>query len=113
MHEMSIAESIVQIAEEAAGREGDARVKTVFIEIGTLAGVEVEALRFCWDAVTREGRAAGAGLDITRTPGQAWCLQCSETVVLPALYEACPRCGGYQVQVTAGTEMRVREIEVV
>jgi hydrogenase nickel incorporation protein HypA/HybF len=112
MHEMSIAESICQIAEEAAGREGGARVKTVFVEIGALAGVELEALRFCWDAVTREGRAASAALDVTHTPGQAWCLQCSKTVALPALYEACPCCGSYEVQVTAGTEMRVKEIEV-
>lgn len=112
MHEMSIAESIVQIAEEAAARDGNARVRTVFVEIGALAGVELEALRFCWDAVTRDGRAAGAGLDITQTPGQAWCLQCSDTVALPAVFEACPRCGSYQVEVTGGTELRVREIEV-
>lgn len=112
MHEMSIAESIVQIAEEAAARDGDARVRMVFVDIGALAGVEIEALRFCWEAVTRDGRAAGAGLDITQTPGQAWCLQCRATVALPAIFEACPCCGGYEVQVTGGTEMRVREIEV-
>jgi hydrogenase nickel incorporation protein HypA/HybF len=112
MHEMSIAESIVQIAEEAAARDGDARVKTVFVEIGALAGVEAEALRFCWEAVTREGRAAGAVLDISQTPGRAWCLQCRDTVSLPALFEPCPVCGSYQLQVTGGTEMRVAEIEV-
>ena len=112
MHEMSIAESIAQIAEEAAMRDGDSAIRRVFVEIGALAGVEVEALRFCWDAVTRSGRAAGADLDIIRTPGQAWCLQCSATVALGAPYEPCPRCGGYEVQVTGGTEMRVKEIEV-
>jgi hydrogenase nickel incorporation protein HypA/HybF len=109
---MSIAESIVQIAEDAATREGSVRVRTVFVEIGALAGVEIEALRFCWDAVTRDGRAGGAALDITQTPGRGWCLQCSDTVALPAPFEPCPRCGGYEVQVTGGTEMRVREIEV-
>lgn len=112
MHEMSIAESIVQIAEAAAAQDGTARVRTVFVEIGALAMVEVEALRFCWDAVTREGRAAGAALDISRTPGQGCCLECSATVALPGLFEPCPLCGSYQVKVMAGTEMRVREIEV-
>jgi len=112
MHEMSIAESIVQIAEDAAAREGSSRVKTVLVEIGALAGVEIEALRFAWDAVTREGSAAGATLDISRTLGQAWCLTCARIVEIPALYEPCPSCGGFQVQVTAGTEMRVKEIEV-
>jgi hydrogenase nickel incorporation protein HypA/HybF len=112
MHEMSIAESIAQIAEEAAAREGDSRVRKVFVEIGQLAGVETEALRFCWDAVVREGRIAGAELAISQTPGQAWCLTCAETIALPAPFEPCPRCGGYEVQVTGGTEMRVREIEI-
>lgn len=112
MHEMSIAESIVEIAEEAARRAGAIRVRTVFAEIGALAGVEIEALRFCWDAVTREGLAAGAGLDITQIPGQAWCIECSEAIVLLSSLAACPHCGGYQVAITGGTEMRVREIAV-
>lgn len=112
MHEMSIAESIAQIAEEAIQHEGNARVRRVFVEIGQLSAVEVEALLFCWDAVTREGRIAGACLEILRPVGQAWCLMCSQTVELPALYEPCPRCGSFQVQVTGGTDMRVKEIEV-
>lgn len=109
---MSIAESIVQIAEDAATREGGARVRTVFVDIGALAGVDIAALRFCWDAVTRDGAAAGAALDITQTPGRGWCLRCGDTVALAAPFEPCPRCDGYQVQVTGGIEMRVREIEV-
>jgi hydrogenase nickel incorporation protein HypA/HybF len=112
MHEMSIAESIAQIAEDAAAQDGNSRITRVFVEIGELAGVEVEALRFCWEAVTREGAAAGAELAISRTAGHGWCLQCAETVPLPALYEPCPRCGGYQIEVTGGKEMRVKEIEV-
>lgn len=112
MHEMSIAESIVEIAEEAARREGAVRVRTVFAEIGALAGVEIEALRFCWDAVTREGLAVGAGLEITRIPGQGWCLDCSEAIALLSSFAPCPRCGGCQIAITGGTEMRVREIEV-
>jgi hydrogenase nickel incorporation protein HypA/HybF len=112
MHEMSIAESIAQIAEGAVEQDEAARVRRVFVEIGQLAGVEVEALRFCWDAVTRDGRIAGAALEILRPSGQAWCLMCTQSVELPALYEPCPRCGSYQLQVTGGTDMRVKEIEV-
>ena len=112
MHEMSIAESIVEIAEEAARREGAVRVRTVFAEIGALAGVEIEALHFCWEAVTREGPVAGADLDIARIPGQGRCLECSETIAVVSSFEPCPRCGGCQVAITGGTEMRVREIEI-
>ena len=112
MHEMSLAEGILQLIEDAAHREGFGRVTTVWLEIGQLAGVEVEAMKFCFDAVTRDSIAAGAQLELIATPGTGWCLPCGATVELAEVYDACPRCGGYQVQVTGGKEMRVKELEV-
>ena len=112
MHEMSLAEGVLQLIEDAAHREGFRRVTTVWLEIGQLAGVEVEAMKFCFDAVTRDTIAEGAQLEIIVTPGIGWCLPCGETVELAEVYGACPHCGGYQVHVTGGKEMRVKELEV-
>lgn len=112
MHEMSLAESMLQIIEDHARKDGFAHVKTVRLEIGRLAGVEIEAMRFCFDAVTRGSIAEGAALEIVATPGSGWCMQCEQAVPLSEMYGSCPRCGGYQVQVSGGTEMRIRELEV-
>lgn len=112
MHEMSLAEGVLQIVEDAARSQGFARVRAVRLEIGQLSSVETEALRFCFDAVVRDTIADGARLEIDAVPGAGWCMQCCDTVPLPALYEACPRCGSYQVQATVGTEMRVKDMEV-
>ncbi len=112
MHEMSLAEGVLQIIEEHAQRERFSRVRVVWLEIGALSGVEPEAMRFCFDAVTRGSVAEGTALEIIETPGSGWCLQCSESVPIAERYSACPRCGGYQVQPTGGTEMRVKEMEV-
>jgi len=112
MHEMSLAEGIVQLVEDAARADGCTRVKAVWLEIGQLAAVEKEALRFCFDAVTRDGIAEGARLEIIETAGQGWCMKCEANVVVTALYEACPICGSYQIEVTGGNEMRVKEFEV-
>ncbi len=110
MHEMSIAESVRGIVEETAAREGFARVMEVRLEIGRLAAVEPEALRFCFDAVMRGGIAEGAVLAIDETPGTAWCFGCSDSVPVAMRGEPCPRCGGGQLQVTGGTGMRVKDI---
>ena len=74
--------------------------------------MEVEALSFCLDVVLRNSVADGARVELERLPGQGFCLACGETVEIQALYDACPRCGGYQVQATGGTEMRVKDLLV-
>lgn len=112
MHEMALAESVLQIVEDAARAQGFSRVRVVRLEIGQLAAVEPEALRFCFDAVVRDSLAEGARLEIDTVPGAGWCLGCSAAVALPALHEPCPRCGAYQVRPTAGSEMRVKDLEV-
>lgn len=112
MHEMSLAESILQIVEDAAAKQGFKRVSEVRLEIGALAGVEPEALTFCLDVVFRGSVAAGARVELERLPGQGFCLDCGETVPVMARYDACPKCGGYQVQATGGTEMRVKDLLV-
>ncbi|MDP1679997.1 MAG: hydrogenase maturation nickel metallochaperone HypA, partial [Candidatus Nitrotoga sp.] len=70
MHEMSLAESVLQIIEDAARKQGYTRVKTVWLEIGQLACVEQESLRFCFDVVMRDSIAHEARLEITETAGQ-------------------------------------------
>ena len=112
MHEMSLAEGVLQLVEETARREQASRVKLVVLEIGKLSAVEPEALSFCFEAVTRGSIADGAALEIVEVPGAGWCMQCAATVPIDERYGACPVCGSHQVQATGGTEMRVREIGI-
>jgi hydrogenase nickel incorporation protein HypA/HybF len=112
MHEMSLAEGVVQIIEDAARDQGFSKVKTVFLEIGWLSSVEPDAMAFCFDAVSRGTIAEGAKLEVIDVPGAGQCLSCGKTVEISAVFDPCPECGGYPVHPTAGTEMRVRELEV-
>ncbi len=112
MHELSLAEGILQIIEDAALRQSFSRVTEVRLEIGALSGVEIEALDFCLDVVLRGSVAEGARLVLEPVPGRGYCLACGETVTVHARYDACPGCGSYQVQATGGTEMRVKDLLV-
>ena len=111
MHEMALAEEVLQIVQDAAWRKGFRQVRTLRLEIGRLSSVEPEAMRFCFEVAARDSLAAGARLEIIETDGVAWCYECAEQVALAELGAACPRCGGYRLRVTAGTEMRVKELE--
>src|SRR5512147_2388389 len=112
MHEMSIAEGVLQLIEEAAEREGFKQVKTIWVEIGKLSGVEAEALSFCFDAVTRGSIAEGAAFEIVAVPGRGRCPQCGKETELEAVYDACRHCGALPVEVIGCTEMKIRELEV-
>lgn len=112
MHEMSIAEGVIQLLEEQAAAQQFSRVRTVWLEIGPLAAVETEALRFCFEEVTRGSLAEGARLEIVEVPGIAWCLGCSSSVPVRQRYDACPHCGSHHLQITQGDELRVKELEV-
>lgn len=112
MHEMSLAESVLQIIEEAATTQKFSRVKTVWLEIGQLSCVEKDAMRFCFDAVMRDSIAQDAKLEIIEIAGEGWCESCACSVQISALYEACPKCGNYALKVSSGDAMRVKELEV-
>jgi len=108
---MSLAESVLQIVEDTVRAQQCGRVRTVVLEIGALAAVEPEAMRFCFDAVTRGTIAEGARLDILELPGAGWCQACGKAVALQDQFALCPACSG-PVRITGGSEMRVKELEV-
>ncbi len=109
VHELSITQSVVDICQEkAAGR----RVIEVVLEIGALSGVVPESVEFCFDVCAQGTPLEGAALTIERIPGEGFCAGCGATFPVRAVYEPCPACGGYGVDITAGEELRVKELEV-
>jgi hydrogenase nickel incorporation protein HypA/HybF len=113
MHEMSLAEGVIGVIEDAARTQGFDQVKTVWLEIGRLAAVEPDALRFSFDVVKRGTVADAARIEIVDLPGAAWCMKCADTVAIDERGAACPACGCYQLQVSGGDDLRVKELEVV
>ncbi len=112
MHEMALCESIRQIIEDEAVRGDFTRVERVALNVGAFSGVEVDALRFGFDVVMKGSIAQDAHLEIHALEGKAWCLGCSREVTIVQRYDACPHCGSYQLQVTGGEDLNIRELEV-
>lgn len=112
MHEMSLCESAIQIIEEQATIQAFGRVRRVVLEVGALAAVDPDALRFCFDAVAARGVARGAALDIVTVPARGWCMPCGSAVEVTGRGDPCPRCGGHQLMVDGGDALRIKELEV-
>jgi hydrogenase nickel incorporation protein HypA/HybF len=113
MHEMSLIESVVEIACETAAKHDAKSIKSIRLDVGSLTYVDPDALLFCYDAAKRGSLAENALLEINRIAGQGWCPDCGKTVPLEQRFEACPECGQYHVKVTAGEELKIRDLEVI
>lgn len=108
MHEISIAQNIVSVVDEAAtGR----RVRRVNLEIGDLSGVMSDAIAFCFDLVAAGTSVEGAILDIRRIEGRALCGECGADAAAPTLYAPCP-CGSLLRKLVQGDELNIKSIEV-
>lgn len=112
MHEMSLMASLMEIIEDQARAEGFTRVSRVVLEVGRLAGVEAEAMRFAFDVGTHGSLAEGAELELEETPGRGLCGACGREAPLEAFYDPCPACGKGPMRITAGRELRVVSLDV-
>ena len=112
MHELSLAGGVLRVVEDAARREGFARVSQLRLEAGALSGVEVRALRFALDTLRDGSCLEGAEILIDEPPGTAWCMRCATSVAISSRADPCPLCGGHQIQPTGGTELRVVDLLV-
>ena len=108
MHELGIADGIVRICAE---RAGDARVARVRVEIGELAAVLPDAVRFCFDVCARGTVVEDAVLEIVETPARAVCHHCGREVALERLVGRCS-CGSANLRIVAGEELKVRDMEL-
>lgn len=112
MHELSIALSIVELAEEEARKANAGSISKVEVEIGTMAGIENEALLFAWDSVVLGTMAQQSSLVIHSIKGEAHCLDCGTDFPAEQFFTECPNCKSYRYQITKGKELRVCSLMV-
>jgi hydrogenase nickel incorporation protein HypA/HybF len=112
MHELSVAQRIVEIAEEQAAKSGLARVTAIKVRIGGLTTVVPEALNFCFGFATEGTLAAGAELLIEEVPAEAKCSSCGRAFrVTDAFFMVCPSCSSPDTTLLRGQELDLLSIE--
>jgi hydrogenase nickel incorporation protein HypA/HybF len=113
MHELGITRSVVAICVEHLARQGSARrVTQVTLEVGKLAAVMPDALRFCFEICAQGSVVEGATLEIIEIPGRARCRDCGTAVDLEQLFGRC-ECGSTDLEVTGGEELKIKQMEVL
>jgi hydrogenase nickel incorporation protein HypA/HybF len=113
MHELSIAMSIVEMAEEEAAARGNARVEFVHLRLGLLSGVVKEALLSSYEMACAGTRLEGSQLLIEEIPVEVFCPACryvGKVASIQRLY--CPQCGTATSEIVKGRELELVALEI-
>jgi hydrogenase nickel incorporation protein HypA/HybF len=113
MHEVGIIESALALVERHAAEHHARRVDRVVLRVGALAGVELEALRFAFEAVAPQTVAAGATLEIEHVAAEIHCDGCGRDFTAEGSFVfTCPHCQALCGNVRRGRELELSRIEM-
>jgi hydrogenase nickel incorporation protein HypA/HybF len=111
MHELGIANEILDIALTEAERHAAKKVTSIRLRVGVLRSVEPENLSFLFEHLARGTPAEGALLEIVEEPVRVECEACGASEASTFTYE-CPRCKGAGVSVTGGDSLLILSLDV-
>ena len=114
MHELSITQSILEIALDYAQRSQAKKIVALNLQIGEVTDFDDEWMQRYFDFVSKGSLAEGAKLNIARVPARMQCQACSQVFPLDrsTWNTRCPSCQGQETQLISGREFRVESLEV-
>ena len=112
MHELSLMEAVRDQSLAAANAEGATRITAISLRIGSLAGVEPEALRFAHTVVMAGTIAAGAELRIEVVIARFFCEPCQQAFDTEQGDCLCPGCGSLSLRLLQGRELELTSLEL-
>lgn len=112
MHEMSIVVSIVDIAEDEAKKNNANKISKIELDIGTVSGIELDALNFAFDSIKEETMLKNAEIKINIIKAKSKCEDCNYEFKTEDVYTLCPKCNSYKTNISEGKEMRVKSISI-
>jgi hydrogenase nickel incorporation protein HypA/HybF len=112
MHELGIVNSVLDSVRAEAERFPDRHICKIGVRIGELAGIDPEAMRFCFEALVKGSDLEPLSLDLECRPRRQECLVCGNTFVAPLEQPACPTCGSMESRLVSGDELELAYLEI-
>jgi len=112
MHEMSIAQSLIDIIKEEMTRHDATVLRSVRLNIGQLSAIVPQSLSFCFEVITSGTELEGAKLIMEVIPLEGMCRECKQAFGIEDYAFECPYCGSPDIETTAGQDLSIVDMEV-
>jgi hydrogenase nickel incorporation protein HypA/HybF len=112
MHELSITESILEIATRHGKQSSAKRVTQIYISVGRLSSIVDDSVQFYWDIMSKDTICQGAKLNFNRIPARLLCLNCGTEYTLDTDLSPCPQCESPRIKILTGEEFQLDSIEI-
>ncbi|SHI66453.1 hydrogenase nickel incorporation protein HypA/HybF [Geosporobacter subterraneus DSM 17957] len=111
MHEVSITADLFEIIEENITLHKLNKISKVGLKIGEMTCLEESALRFSFEAFSKDTAVEGAELIIERVKATALCSQCGDVYGISFYNKICPQCSSFSNDVVTGYELFIDTLE--
>ncbi|MGE3821681.1 MAG: hydrogenase maturation nickel metallochaperone HypA [Isosphaeraceae bacterium] len=111
MHEIGVMSDALAIALERAERHGARKIHRIHLRVGSLSGVDPEALALAFEVVQQGSIALGATLDVETIPLACACPSCGLEFTPPDFDYQCPGCDFHGAEVIRGRELELASLE--
>ena len=112
MHEVSIAQSLLDVVMRSLDERGCRRVTRIAVKVGRLSAVVPESLDFAFRAAARGTPAETAELAIEEVDGAARCRSCGADFETDSFFVICERCGSGDVEVSGGDDLTLESMDI-
>jgi len=113
MHELYLAESVLNIVQEYAAHQQFKKVNSILLSFGRLSCIEPKSLQFAFEVQARETLAQNAVLQFKILPSVLHCFSCGKDLEIDVYEGVCPQCRGEEVLLVGGTEeLQLLEMDV-
>ena len=112
MHELSLAEGLINLVDSQQETDGFSRVLEIKLRVGEYSGIVTECLREFFPIAARGTAAEGAELVVEEVKAAFKCPDCGYSGPIDRADARCPVCGGERVRMTAGREFYVESLKV-
>jgi len=112
MHELSVTESVLEIACKHAEKAQAKKVTDIFLVIGRLSSIVDDSVQFYWNLISKDTLCENANLHFERIPATLVCTECGHEYILESDLMPCPNCGSARVKILSGDEFNLDSIEI-